>query len=190
MAMRMNAKKIFPLVLPVVLFVALLVTQMSIHGSSSSASRIELGNEKTQAYQARFAQLSLESTRGSKYKLSEVSQPIVILNFWASWCRPCLSEFRSLTKLIEKFGADKILVLGVNNDSEDQLKAIKKTENDLNLNFESVADKDSLITESFFINEIPASIVFHKGKVIHFENKEFDFMDKKFLAEIEKALGR
>ncbi|MCO4752923.1 MAG: TlpA family protein disulfide reductase [Bacteriovoracaceae bacterium] len=167
----------------------LLVAQMSLHGNSSSASKLSISTEKVQSYQVNYANLTLETTKGTQHKLSNVKQPIVILNFWASWCRPCLSEFETLKKLVDKYGPEKILVLGVNNNSENQKKEIKQTEDKLALNFESVADKDSEITSKFFINEIPASIVFHKGKVIHFENREFDFMNKKFIALLDLKLA-
>lgn len=189
MALRSKVKQFLPIILAALAFAALLIAQMSIHGTSSSASGIGIANEKAQAYQAKFDELKLETTKGSKHDFSNLSQPIVILNFWASWCRPCLSEFETLKKFVKKFGPDKVLVVGINNDATDTLKAIKKIEDKLELNFESVADSDSKIAEDFFINEIPSSIVFHKGKVIHFENREFDFMDKKFLALIEKKLS-
>lgn len=183
-------KKFFPLTIFIVVFVALLVGQMSLHGTPSSASKLNIAVEKDQAYEANFGFLELTTTKGSKHKLSETIQPIVILNFWASWCRPCLSEFESLKRLVDKYGADKILVVGVNNDSEQPEKAVRKVEKDLSLNFESVIDSDGKITNKFFISEIPASVVFHRGKVVHFENSEFDFMSKKFLALIDQKLLR
>lgn len=183
-------KKFFPITTLIALFVALLVGQMSLHGTPSSASKLNIAAEKAQAYEANFGILELATTKGSKHKLAKATQPIVILNFWASWCRPCLSEFESLKQLVEKYGPDKILVVGVNNDSEQPKKAVRKVEKDLSLNFESVIDSDGKITNGFFISEIPASVVFHKGKVIHFENREFDFMSKEFLALIDQKLLR
>ncbi|MEX0799032.1 MAG: hypothetical protein WD025_06290, partial [Bacteriovoracaceae bacterium] len=59
----------------------------------------------------------------------------------------------------------------------------------LDLNFESMIDLDGSVAKDFFISEIPASIVFHKGKVVHFENREFDFMSKKFLGLIDQKLA-
>lgn len=132
-----------------------------------------------------FKELTLTTTKGNKIKLSEHTDKIVILNFWASWCRPCLSEFESLKKLIEKFPKEKILVIGINNDEEEPLKAVKKIEKKLNLNFESVVDTSSITTTKFQISAIPASIIFNKGKVIHFVNKEFNFLDSRFIKTLD-----
>ncbi|MCL4253688.1 MAG: TlpA family protein disulfide reductase [Anaerolineae bacterium] len=40
-------------------------------------------------------------------------QPI-ILNFWATWCEPCLVEMPDLQRLYDEFGADGLVVLGIN----------------------------------------------------------------------------
>lgn len=185
----LKLKKFFPILTALGIFVFMLVAQMSLHGTSSSASKLNISTEMVQAYEANFAELKLETTKNSKHKLSTAEQPIVILNFWASWCRPCISEFETLKRLVSKYGPSQLLVIGINNDSDDQLKEIKIVEKKLGLNFESVADVDGKITSKFFINEIPASIVFHKGRVIHFENKEFDFMGKSFLKLIDSKLS-
>lgn len=187
--MSAKLKKFLPLIAPAIIFAALLIAQMSMHGTTTSASRINLENEKAQAYEAKFSNLTLKSTKGTVYNLLKQKQPIIILNFWASWCRPCLSEFAALKKLVDRMGSDKLLVVGINNDTENPKKAVKKIEEDLSLNFESVIDKDSEIADEFFVNEIPTSIVFFKGKVIHFEKKEFDFMSKDFISLLEKKLS-
>lgn len=187
--MSTKIKQFFPILAASAVFALLLVLQMSLHGTQSSAKGIGIANEKAQAFESNFSKLKLTTTKGSQHTLAEAKQPIIILNFWASWCRPCLSEFASLKKLVDKFGSDKLLVIGINNDSDNPKKAVMKTEKDLRLNFESSLDLDGSIANSFFINEIPASIVFHKGKVIHFENKEFDFMSEDFISLIEKKLS-
>lgn len=188
MAFTTKAKQFFPLALATAAFVFLLVVQMALHGSSSSAGSLEIANEKAQAYEAKFGALKVETTKGTKHDFSKAEQPIVILNFWASWCRPCLSEFATLKRFVKRFGPEKVLVVGINNDSDNPKKAVMKVEKDLDLNFESVVDEDGKIAGDFLINEIPASIVFHRGKVIHFENREFDFMSKDFINLIEKKL--
>ena len=184
-----NLKKFFPILIAASIFIVMLVAQMSIHGSSSSASKLNISAEMVQAYEANFSEITLTTTKSSVLNLSKVKQPIVILNFWASWCRPCISEFKTLKQLVSKYGGEKLLVLGVNNDTDDQLKLIQSTEDKLKLNFESVADIEGKITSKFFINEIPASIVYYKGLVIHFKNSEFDFMSKSFIELLDSKLS-
>ena len=161
---------------------------MFISGKDLSASKLQVNKEKYASYENNFQKLILKTTKGSEFNLKDVKQPIVVLNFWASWCTPCLKEFSALKQFVTKFPSEKVLVLGINNDDDEPLKAISKTEKDLALNFESVVDKDNEITSSFFISAIPASIVFKNGKVIYFANKEFDFNDDDFVNLIQREL--
>ncbi len=43
---------------------------------------------------------------GSKLSLKEVRGKVVVLNVWATWCRPCMAELPTLSKLAAHYGAD------------------------------------------------------------------------------------
>jgi thiol-disulfide isomerase/thioredoxin len=185
----MRMKKFFPALFISFVFTALLIVQMSISGRKSDASKVETEKTKYGAFESVFQKLEVKTTKGTKIKFKEVKQPIVLINFWASWCMPCISEFSSLTKFVDMFPKDQVLVVGINNDDENPLKAIKKTEKNHNLNFESYSDNDSSLTASFFISKIPATIVYHKGKVVFFSNEETNFIAEDFVVKIKKLLN-
>ena len=64
----------------------------------------------------------LRDTDCEPFQLSEVEGP-VILNFWASWCAPCIEEMPDFQLVHEEFG-DRLTLIGVN-DGEDQETAIE-----------------------------------------------------------------
>jgi peroxiredoxin len=88
---------------------------------------------------------------------------------------------------VEKFG-EKVHVLGVNSDTEDAKKEVVKIEAKHKLLFESVLDERGKLASLFNVTAIPSSIVFHKGKVIGFFNREHDFMSEKFLEMIKSKI--
>ena len=52
-------------------------------------------------------------------RLSDLRGKVVLLDFWASWCRPCVAEFPNLKKLREEFASDgKFEIVGLNLDNE------------------------------------------------------------------------
>ena len=123
---------------------------------------------------------------GAEINLSHVKAPIVILNFWASWCLPCLKEFPSLVELKKSYSKDQVYILGINSDSEDVEKNVRKIYKRYQLNFPSLLDKNGW-TEKFRINTLPFSIIYMGDKVLSSEGTK-DFMDKKFLKKIENVL--
>ena len=50
---------------------------------------------------------------GETVKLSDYRGKVVILNFWASWCPPCVSEMPAFTRLCDEYG-DRLVVFAVN----------------------------------------------------------------------------
>jgi peroxiredoxin len=56
---------------------------------------------------------------GKAQRLADLRGKVVVLNFWATWCPPCVEEMPSLEKLHAKAGAIGALVLGVSVDRDE-----------------------------------------------------------------------
>ena len=61
----------------------------------------------------RAPDFSLVDLDGNPIHLSELRGRPVILNFWASWCGPCVEEFPLLREAVERHAADGLVVIGV-----------------------------------------------------------------------------
>lgn len=160
---------------------------MTMDGTSSSAQKISEEKERYALFENIYSKLVLKTTDEKTYELSKVNKP-VLLNFWASWCVPCMKEFKSLKKFQKKF-EDKVLIIGINNDEDDQMKAITKTQKKMQITFPIYPDIESKITNDFLISSIPATILFNKGKVLYFSNEEMDFMSEDFIELVEDTLS-
>ncbi len=58
----------------------------------------------------------LESLTGGRVRLSDYLGRVVILNFWATWCRPCVLETPDLVDLYNNYRERGLMVLGVSVD--------------------------------------------------------------------------
>lgn len=113
---------------------------------------------------------------------------VVILNFWASWCTPCLEEFPSLVSFSEKYKDKSVLVVGINTDEKNDLKDVKKTIEKYNLNFPIILDSKGSYINDFLVNAIPVSLIFNDGKVMEVSQGSKDFMSEEFIESVDSWL--
>jgi len=59
---------------------------------------------------------TLRDETGKVVALSEFRGQIVVLNFWATWCPPCIEEMPSLNRLAEKYQGKGIQIIGLSVD--------------------------------------------------------------------------
>lgn len=95
-----------------------------------------------------------------KFELVDHSGKIVIVNFWASWCAPCIEEIPSLIKLVEKFDG-KIRLVAVSGDSEkkDVEIFLKSFPALASPNIDLIWDSDHRIMSTFKVEKLPESFV-------------------------------
>ncbi len=127
---------------------------------------------------------------GDKITPSKLTSKIQIINFWASWCQPCLEEMPALLKLKSQFGDDQLQVVAINTDEEDQKKNVAKTMKRFGVKkeFINILDEKSQILDSFEITAIPVTIVYKNGKVLEYFNGPVDFQADEFKNKIQSWL--
>jgi thiol-disulfide isomerase/thioredoxin len=183
----LSFKKVVPLLILIIAFSGFLSTQILWDTFDLNAEQVSEDKQKYSVYEQAFQGLKLTTTKSTTIELKIQKEPLILLNFWASWCLPCLKEFPSLNQLQSRYSG-QLKVIGINGDEVDGLAEIKKIESKYKLNFASVSDPNSEISNQFFVSTYPVSILFHKGKVIFVSKKIHNFMDEKFLKMIDQEL--
>jgi peroxiredoxin len=88
---------------------------------------VEIGDVKARLY-VRVGDLAPDFTAprldGGQFKLSEHRGKLVLFDFWATWCQPCLAEIPAIKDIQETFGGDpRFLLVGVSCDEAVQAPA-------------------------------------------------------------------
>ena len=69
--------------------------------------------------------VSLATPAGDTLRLASLRGRVVLVNFWATWCRPCLAEMPDLQRLRDQVGPERFEVVGISMDvaveGEDQV---------------------------------------------------------------------
>jgi len=187
-------KKYFPIILFIMGFTGFLCGQVAFDLFDQAKREKMVHPKVAKTYEILFSEMSFNTVNGKEIKLDEVAAPIVILNFWASWCSPCLEEFPSMVELRTNFKEKDVLIIGINGDEENSLKEIKKVIRKYKINFPTVTDPSGEILSKFNVSSIPLTIIFHRGKVLEVVKGPKDFsaveMQQNFkeLLEREKAV--
>jgi cytochrome c biogenesis protein CcmG, thiol:disulfide interchange protein DsbE len=100
---------------------------------------------------------------GNSVVLKELSGKLIILNFWASWCAPCIEEIPSLIKLVKEFKGEVKLVAVSGDSNLEDINVFLKSFPELKAeNIYIVWDKDQVIAQQYGIDKLPESFVIGK----------------------------
>ncbi len=59
---------------------------------------------------------TVQTLDGQELKLSELKGKRVVLDFWATWCPPCLKEIPHFNKLAQETPGDQLVIVGISNE--------------------------------------------------------------------------
>lgn len=126
---------------------------------------------------------TLTDLDGNEVTLSDLRGKNVYLNFWASWCGPCIAELPDIEQVHQKYLEKDLIVLTINTGEEKE--TVQKVIEEGGYTFTVLLDSNNLDTARLYkTTSIPASIFINKeGKII--ERKEI-----MTLAEMEKAIEK
>lgn len=92
-------------------------------------------------------------TEGSKGK-------ILIINYWATWCGPCVKEFPGLVSLRNQFSEDDLTIVGISID--DRVKPVENFIARHKANFPIYLDNREIST-MLSINSIPRTVIYDRS---------------------------
>ena len=104
---------------------------------------------------------TLRNLNGNLEGLSEFKDQVVVLNFWATWCAPCLEEMPAFEKLYRRYRSQGLTVIAVSLDKGDKSK-VEKFVDEHSLTFPVLLDLDGIAERIYPSFTIPFTYVIDK----------------------------
>lgn len=141
---------------------------------------------------------TLSDQHGKKVSLTDLAGKIVVLDFWASWCIPCLQAFPGMQKLIKKYEAEKDIVFLFVNTAEtigtDRVKNITTYLAKNKFNFQVLLDQKLAggggyeIQKQYGATAIPLKVVIDRKGNIRFQSVGYLGSDEKVVDELSELI--
>lgn len=101
---------------------------------------------------------------GRGIKLSQFKGKVLVVNFWASWCGPCVEEVPSLIKLMQAFPNDLELIAVSGDSTREDIDSFMKSFPEMKTlpNIHVVWDEDKKLSQQYQIYRLPESFLLNK----------------------------
>jgi len=143
-----------------IIFIFFLLASMTVHADWQQP---ELSHNLTPVKNVISASdFELPDMDEEKVKLSKYRGKVVLLNFWATWCPPCIREMPSMERLHQQVDAEDFKVLAVNQmENVDQVFAFTG-QLDVDPTFQILFDTTSEVSQAYAVRGLPTTYLIDK----------------------------
>lgn len=148
-----------------VLVVVIVLVGASVYLVSSSSSRPPSEWVKSVTVGDLAPDFQLEDTKGNKVSLSDLRGKVVLVNFWATWCPPCIEEMPSMERLNEVIAGDDFVLLAINTEKNGRSIVpafLEKTP----YTFPILYDDQGVVQKRYGVFKFPESFIINKDGTV------------------------
>ncbi|MNL38492.1 Thiol-disulfide oxidoreductase ResA [compost metagenome] len=154
-------------------------------GSSATKTLVQMEKEGVPNF-------SYKDFSGQELELKSLTGKVVILNFWASWCAPCVEEVPSLIKLVKEFKGEVQLIAVSGDSRKEDIEVFLKSFPELkHVDIKIVWDEDRSLMKKFDVTRLPESLVLGKDqKVVKKLVGSIDWYNKDSIEYMKQLLAK
>jgi cytochrome c biogenesis protein CcmG, thiol:disulfide interchange protein DsbE len=144
-------------------------------------------HEKIVAVGDSAPEFTVTADNGQQISTSNFGGKLLVLNFWATWCPPCIEEIPSLNEFQRRFAGSGVVVLGVSVDKDE--KAYRTFLDKAGLSFLTARDPQHKISAEYGTFLYPETyLIDAKGKVVQKIISNADWNDERLVSYVKSLL--
>ena len=132
----------------------------------------------------RAPEFTITTDRGLKLTPASFGGRVLVLNFWATWCQPCVAEVPSLNQFAKATADSGVVVLGISIDKNEKLyNAFLRR---FQVSFQTARDPEANISASYGTFKVPETYIIDKtGKVVQKVIGERNWTDPEIISYVK-----
>jgi cytochrome c biogenesis protein CcmG/thiol:disulfide interchange protein DsbE len=94
----------------------------------------------------------------------ETNGKFLLIDFWATWCTPCVKGIPDLNEYHHKF-SDKLVVIGISNETQEQVERMENPK----IDYYSAIDTEGRLEQIFEVKGIPHCVIINPNGIVVWE---------------------
>ena len=134
----------------------------------------------------------LEDTHNKTLAYNDLKgEKLTVIDFWATWCKPCLKAIPSLIKIQEEFKSLGVNFIGISCDGPRSVSKVAPLTNTFNINYPILLDFNNDVMRDYNISNLPTLIIVNQENKIVYFHEGFNAGDEiEIKLKINELLGK
>ena len=124
-------------------------------------------------------EFTLTTLEGETISLAELRGKNVLINYWATWCPPCLNELIALENVQKQYEGQDFVVITINGIEQDILGDVQATVEEYGITYPVLLDENEIFWDAYRVLFLPTSVYINEQGIIRFikfgEQSEAEF---------------
>ena len=174
-----------------ILFMALISFSINVFSGDKNESNKSINSELVliKIDEKKAPDFALKSLDGKTVKLSDYKGKVVIIDFWATWCKPCNKPIPELNKVYELYKEKGLEIIGINCDGPRSISKVGPMAKSLQIQYPVLIDINTEVMNDLNLMAYPTLLMVNsEGKILWIHEGYVTGDTELIMAEIDENL--